>query len=150
MGKTRKILNKLLFPIFKIYWFVFKSESEGVKCIIENEDCILLIRNTYGRMQWTFPGGHIEKNENPEEAIIREVKEEVGLKIENLKLLGKILSTKEYKKDNIFCFSAKAKDKGIYIDKTEILEAKWFTIKELPAVGPIAKKIIDLWSEKKI
>jgi len=146
MEGTKKIINKLLLPIVRFYWFIFRPESEGVKCIIENEGYILLIRNTYGHKQWTFPGGHIEKNENPEEAVIREVKEEIGIQIEDLRLLGKFLSTREYKKDNIFCFSAKAKNKELYLGICEILEAKWFTIAELPPLGPIAQKVFDLWN----
>jgi len=31
---------------------------------------------------WLYPGGHIEFNETPDEAVIREVKEETGLEIE--------------------------------------------------------------------
>jgi ADP-ribose pyrophosphatase YjhB (NUDIX family) len=31
---------------------------------------------------WLYPGGHIEKNENSDEALLREVKEETGLEIE--------------------------------------------------------------------
>ncbi len=150
MGRTRKILNKLLFPIVRFYWFISRPESEGVKCIIENEGCILLIRNTYGRMQWTFPGGRIEKGESPEETAIREVQEEVGIQIEDLRLLGKLLSTREYKKDNVFCFGAKAKNKEIHIDTAEILEAKWFAATELPVLGPIAQKVLDLRSGQKI
>lgn len=35
---------------------------------------------------WLYPGGHIEPNETPEEALIREVKEETGL---NIKIVAK-------------------------------------------------------------
>ena len=31
---------------------------------------------------WLYPGGHIEKNETPDETVIREVKEETGLDVE--------------------------------------------------------------------
>ena len=32
--------------------------------------------------EWHFPGGHIDQGEEPEEAVVREVKEETGLDVE--------------------------------------------------------------------
>lgn len=53
--------------------------------IINPEDKkILLIKHKKNR-KWTQPGGHIEYDETPEEAALREVYEETGLKV---KLLG--------------------------------------------------------------
>lgn len=45
---------------------------------------ILLVKHKKNR-RWTQPGGHIENDETPEEAALREVYEETGIKI---KLLG--------------------------------------------------------------
>ncbi len=38
--------------------------------------------------QWAFPGGRIDKGETPEEAALRELKEEVGLKLDNERVIG--------------------------------------------------------------
>ncbi len=47
------------------------------------EDKILLV--LHAKLEkWLFPGGHIELNETPNEAIIREVKEETGLDLKFL------------------------------------------------------------------
>ncbi|MBU0648773.1 NUDIX domain-containing protein [Patescibacteria group bacterium] len=37
---------------------------------------------------WNLPGGHVEKNESPWQAVIREVKEEVGLGVEVDRMAG--------------------------------------------------------------
>ncbi|MBU3916201.1 NUDIX domain-containing protein, partial [bacterium] len=40
--------------------------------------------------QWAFPGGRIDKNETPEEAALRELEEEVGLKLGNERVIGRL------------------------------------------------------------
>lgn len=52
---------------------------------VVNDGKVLLIKHTKLRM-WLPPGGHIESNELPEDAALREVKEETGL---NIELIGK-------------------------------------------------------------
>ncbi len=48
--------------------------------IIDNGKVLLLYHKKLG--VWLYPGGHIEKNETPDQAVIREAKEETGLDVE--------------------------------------------------------------------
>ena len=54
--------------------------SAGGIVVKDNGDVInlLLIKDSYGR--WTWPKGKLEKDESPEDAAIREIGEETGLK----------------------------------------------------------------------
>lgn len=52
-------------------------------CIVSNGRVLLMLHKKLDK--WLFPGGHIDPNETPDEAIIREVREETGL---NLKLVN--------------------------------------------------------------
>lgn len=60
-------------------------DEVGVACnvVIMKGGKMLLVRRAVephvGR--WYFPGGHIEKNEDAEQAIIREIKEELGVEL---------------------------------------------------------------------
>ena len=45
--------------------------------IVRNGKVLMVLHTKLNR--WLFPGGHIDKNETPDQAIIREVKEETGL-----------------------------------------------------------------------
>ncbi|MEV7034580.1 NUDIX hydrolase [Streptomyces sp. NPDC093272] len=45
-------------------------------------------RAAEGEISWVFPGGAIEAGESPEEAAVREVDEETGLKVEAIRALG--------------------------------------------------------------
>ena len=60
-----------------------KKLPSFVRAAIQNKTAeFLLVKNKKGG--WNFPGGKVERNENPKEAIKREVKEEVNLTIEEL------------------------------------------------------------------
>ena len=58
-------------------------------CMIYNGDKILVQDRLSSNWPGiTFPGGHVEKNESFVESTIREMEEETGLKVSNLKLCG--------------------------------------------------------------
>ena len=61
----------------------------GVGAIIIREGKIALIKrgNEPARGKWSIPGGLVELGESPEQAVIRETKEEVGLEVDNPKLV---------------------------------------------------------------
>ncbi len=48
--------------------------------IIDNDKVLLVFHKKFN--VWLYPGGHVEKNENPDETLLREVKEETGLEVE--------------------------------------------------------------------
>lgn len=62
---------------------------EVVAAIIKKEDKIFITRRSYGEFanMWEFPGGKIEAGETNEEALIREIKEELELDINKLEFL---------------------------------------------------------------
>jgi 8-oxo-dGTP diphosphatase len=68
-----------------------KTEKPPVSvAIIVDHGKVLMARRraTEGEISWVFPGGAIEIGESPEEAAVREVTEETGLKVEAVKALG--------------------------------------------------------------
>ena len=48
--------------------------------IVHNEKVLLVYHKKLD--VWLYPGGHVEENENPDETLVREVKEETGLEVE--------------------------------------------------------------------
>ena len=66
---------------------------EVVAAIIKKQDKIFITRRSYGEFadMWEFPGGKIELGESREEALIREVKEELELDINNWLCFNKLL-----------------------------------------------------------
>lgn len=123
---------------------------------VVHENKLLLLKQDRSPF-WLLPGGHIEDNELPYEAAVREVFEETGLNVELLQKPDENARTKiatplpvpiavqllpcRDKKDVSFYFTAKVISGELKID-FESKQAKWFSLKEIlgnPEVGPNTK-----------
>lgn len=143
MKKIRSLIYQYGYPFAKMYWFVRRPTTKGVRCIVRNENKLLLIQHTYGSRAFTVPGGGINKNESPIEAVRREVFEEVGLKLETVTILDSIFYNKEYKKDTIYICEANTAQTEIAIDTSEIKKAAWYERSNLPEnISPILRKFL--------
>jgi ADP-ribose pyrophosphatase YjhB (NUDIX family) len=147
MGK--RTLIQVIYPLLQLYWFLVRPKTFGVQCVIQQGDAILLVRNTYGRKQWTFPGGSIARGESAEAAVRREVREEVSLPLQQLQHLGAFDATIDYKKDHVEVFAGVAPHRQVTIDPVEILEARWFQPKGLPPLAASAERIMAMWQRAK-
>ena len=67
---------------------------EVVAAIIIKDEHVFATQRGYGEFQgwWEFPGGKIEAGESPEEALVREIHEELDTEIE----VGELLDTVEW------------------------------------------------------
>ena len=101
--------------------------------IIENGK-VFATQRGYGEFKdgWEFPGGKIEPNETPEEAIVREIKEELDTEVEVLELLD----TVEYDYPSFHlsmdCFICKIKSGDLVLKEHEA--AQWLTKEKLGSV----------------
>ena len=124
--------------------------------LINDEEKILILKrsnkvNTYKGM-WGGVAGYIEENEEPYETAAKEIKEEVGLKEEDVELLKKLdpISFTDFYKGKqydwkIFPFLFKLKDKRKIKIDWEHSEYRWITpsqIKEFDTV-PHLKEVVS-------
>ncbi|KKT42310.1 MAG: ADP-ribose pyrophosphatase [Candidatus Giovannonibacteria bacterium GW2011_GWA2_44_13b] len=145
-----KIFYKVLSPFRKFYWFIFRPKTYGVKTLIEFENKFLFIRNSYGIKHWTFPGGGKNRAESAEEGARREVLEETGISLPELIYLGEYKSTRQYKRDTVYCFYAKVNSVSYKIDPVEIEEVRWFAFDNIPSFRSKAvDEVLDLYKNIK-
>lgn len=130
----KRILIKILYQIFRIYFYLFKPVGIGVRTIILNDmNEVLLIEHTYKHGLY-FPGGGVKKYEELDEASRREVKEEVNVDIENQYLFGVYRDITFDTNDVLFVFVASTGKNGeqIIADQIEIKSAKWYKYDKIP------------------
>lgn len=105
-----------------------------VAAIIIHEDKVFATQRGYGEFKggWEFPGGKIEEGETPQEALVREIKEELNVEIE----VGELLDVVEYDYPNFHlsmdCFICKIKSGELVLNEHEA--AKWLTKEMLDSV----------------
>lgn len=87
---------------------------------------VLLIKHKRKNM-WLPVGGHVELGESFEEALKREIKEEVNIKIE----IKSVFSILEEDNELTYQYLCLFKGGEIKINKKEILEYKWFSESEI-------------------
>jgi len=114
----------------------FESTRNVVTCFIEANNLFLLVKrnpNTTQGDKWCFPGGKLEKGETFKEGIIREVYEEVGLKLAPSLTAehGKLYIQRHDAEFimHLFSFSYDVLPK-IVLNLNEHTEAKWVTYEE--------------------
>lgn len=105
-----------------------------VAAVIRKDDKIFATQRGYGEFKdgWEFPGGKIEEGETPEQALAREIKEELDTEIQ----VGKLIDTIEYDYLSFHlsmdCFWCKIMQGGLELKEHEA--ARWLSKEELYSV----------------
>ena len=126
-------------------WLYDMKTVRVVAAVIKENDHVFATARGYGDYKgwWEFPGGKIEEGETPEEALVREIREELTADIE----VHELIDTIEYDYPDFHlsmdCFWAEIIKGGLVLKEAE--EARWLTREELDSVKwlPADLELID-------
>jgi 8-oxo-dGTP diphosphatase len=119
---------------------VWSNSIPGVEAVIERDGRVLLARraNEPGKGLWDLPGGFPDEQEGPLEALEREVREETGLALEEVALLG-IWLEPDYEGRSVFSVTYRATAApGEPVAADDVAELQWVAADELPSDGEFA------------
>ena len=123
------------------------KKVEVVAAVIRDKDKIFATQRGYGEFKdgWEFPGGKMESGETPQQALVREIKEELDTEIE----VQELIDTVEYDYPTfhltMHCFWARIKEGNLILKEHEA--AKWLTkdtlntVDWLPADEGLVEKV---------
>ncbi len=113
--------------------------------ILDADKVLITLRREGDRLagKWEFPGGKIEQQEKPSECLIRELKEELGIKVKVTGFFHDFFYQYPWGKMHLHAFTAEivsGKPKAV-----ECQEYRWIFIKDLPDYNfvPADYEIID-------
>ena len=124
--------------------------ATAIIVLIRREDKVLLVhaRNFRGKF-FGLVAGFVETGETLEEAVVREVHEEVGIKIKNIRYFAS--QPWPYPCGLMVGFTADYVSGNLHLQRSELDDAGWFDRDHLPPVPDkmsIARQLIDSWLEE--
>lgn len=113
----------------------YPTISPCVLCLIKKDNKILLARNAmFPEGLYSVLAGFIETSETAEQTLEREVHEEVGLKVKNIKYFG--TQSWPFPSQLMIGYICEYKSGEINVDGVEIIDAKWFDLENMPNTPP--------------
>ena len=118
---------------------------EVVAAIIEKEGKYFATQRGYGDFKdgWEFPGGKVEPGEQPEQAIIREIKEELESTVSIIKFLCTV--EHDYPKFHLImhCYLCQLEEGNLHLVEHEA--ARWLLPEQIDSVGwlPADIKVVN-------
>ncbi|MFH1351555.1 MAG: NAD(+) diphosphatase [Pseudomonadota bacterium] len=121
-----------------------------IVAVLKDNQILLANSQRFPAKFYSVLAGFVEPGETLEECVNREVREEVGITVKNIRYFGS--QPWPFPDSLMIAFTADYAGGDIRIDNTEIVDAGWFFADGLPPIPPkisIARHLIDWFSENK-
>lgn len=141
----RKSEKELCFHCPACGFSAYPRVSPAMMVLIKRGEEILLARHaTYATARYTALAGFVEAGENIEEAIHREVLEEVGLHVKDLRYFGS--QSWPFPHSLMIAYTAEYAGGELRVQEDEIADARWLgpgdSLPDIPMVESIAGRLV--------
>ena len=130
----------------------FREHKVAAAAVVENDGRLLLVRRslTPGQGKWTIPGGFVDFDEDPRQAVVREVLEETGFRTEIVRLLD-VVHGQEHERGAslLIAYHGRLLDDAPTgrVDENEVTDVGFFAPEHLPPIAfKATERAIEAWS----
>ncbi|MDO5850944.1 MAG: NAD(+) diphosphatase [Methanobacteriaceae archaeon] len=130
--KTKTVLDEeeLMLKCPKCGITNYTQIAPAIITAIKKDDKLLMARHTYfTKIRYALIAGFLEAGESVEEAVKREIKEEVGINVKNIKYFGS--QSWPFPNSLMLGFTSEYDSGEISVDGKEIDDARWFSKSEI-------------------
>lgn len=124
-----RTLYRLAYRAMRVYWAIFHPRTHGALVALWHDGEVLLVHNSY-TPYYSLPGGYVRWRETGREAALRELEEEVGIRVDPAELepVLDLESRWEGKRDRVEIFQLRVARRPVFrIDNREVVEARFLS-----------------------
>lgn len=129
---------------WRALWLRHDKFIVGVAGVVtDGHGRVLLLRHRYWtRAIWGLPSGYVSAGETWEECFAREVREETGIEVEDVRILGTRSGFRL--RVEVYVAASVPRVASPVVDRREVLEARFVTVEELPdSLIPMHRGLIE-------
>jgi ADP-ribose pyrophosphatase YjhB (NUDIX family) len=129
----RLTLQPIIRPIYQVVSRLTRGATLGVRGLVLNEKGeVLLVEHTYVA-GWYLPGGGVERGETVEDAVVRELREEAGVRVLGRPMLLAVHANhRVFRGDHVLVFRVDSWEPCEPAHQGEIRAVGWFAPEALP------------------
>lgn len=127
-----RLFYRVAYQGARVYWRLTMRPNRGALVMIWCDQKLLIIKNSYVGY-YSLPGGNVKTGEDPRAAAVRELREEIGLRIspDRLTMLLDVTNQWEGRPDHVSIFLLEVDvAPTISVDNREVVLAEWVTKQE--------------------